>query len=320
MSNAIEEVLLRLADLLQPTVKTPPSRVSWNGLSKLDLTKFDDLDSWFMAFEGRLNTARVDPDEWNTRFFECPSVDESLKVRLQDMVFMPYEDIRRHILKTYGPVQPVNYFKRELYRVRGTDKEAIRETLIQLLTKHNRAAKDHDKPQMDEEDLCYPFLEAFPAHVRGALEQQLHLICEQSNPFEHLFRSAPAKEQVANETSFNALTEVAAHPAKRGREEVSTPAPVVDAQALTLALQVLEANGFSKNPPKRRRGQFVPNNRPKPSRSKQETCVWCGGPRHQREECPANGAQCLKCSKTGHFAAVCKARTVPFQARLLSKP
>ena len=35
------------------------------------------------------------------------------------------------------------------------------------------------------------------------------------------------------------------------------------------------------------------------------TCVWCGGPRHNRVLCPASNSICKKCSKKGHWASVC---------------
>ena len=43
--------------------------------------------------------------------------------------------------------------------------------------------------------------------------------------------------------------------------------------------------------------------------SKTSGCPTCGGPkRHATEECPARDADCRKCSKTGHWARVCKGR------------
>lgn len=35
-------------------------------------------------------------------------------------------------------------------------------------------------------------------------------------------------------------------------------------------------------------------------------CFFCGGSRHNREQCPAKNAKCLKCHKHGHFAKVCR--------------
>ncbi|KAJ8030205.1 hypothetical protein HOLleu_26545 [Holothuria leucospilota] len=39
-------------------------------------------------------------------------------------------------------------------------------------------------------------------------------------------------------------------------------------------------------------------------------CKWCGkNVRHKRHECPANGMECFKCHKIGHFAAVCRSKS-----------
>ena len=37
------------------------------------------------------------------------------------------------------------------------------------------------------------------------------------------------------------------------------------------------------------------------------TCFFCGNNKHPRSRCPAREATCLKCSKKGHFAKVCRA-------------
>ena len=37
------------------------------------------------------------------------------------------------------------------------------------------------------------------------------------------------------------------------------------------------------------------------------TCFCCGNNKHPRSRCPAREATCLKCSKKGHFAKVCRA-------------
>ena len=35
-------------------------------------------------------------------------------------------------------------------------------------------------------------------------------------------------------------------------------------------------------------------------------CFFCGGPRHNRQLCPAKDAVCHNCEKPGHFAKVCQ--------------
>jgi hypothetical protein len=40
----------------------------------------------------------------------------------------------------------------------------------------------------------------------------------------------------------------------------------------------------------------------------EEKCCWCGHDKHQKEQCPARNAICMKCRKRGHYARVCMAR------------
>ncbi|XP_031574104.1 uncharacterized protein LOC116307918 [Actinia tenebrosa] len=67
------------------------------------------------------------------------------------------------------------------------------------------------------------------------------------------------------------------------------------------------------------------NNRPNPrNEAKGETkqskktappsscCPWCGNrQRHDRKQCPAKDAACLKCKKRGHFQSVCRSQSNP---------
>ena len=36
------------------------------------------------------------------------------------------------------------------------------------------------------------------------------------------------------------------------------------------------------------------------------SCRWCGHAKHDRSKCPARDAICNRCSKKGHYGAVCK--------------
>ena len=41
------------------------------------------------------------------------------------------------------------------------------------------------------------------------------------------------------------------------------------------------------------------------------TCHFCGGTRHRREECPARDQKCNRCSKVGHWGKVCRSNAPP---------
>ncbi|QQP56798.1 Uncharacterized protein FKW44_001582, partial [Caligus rogercresseyi] len=43
-----------------------------------------------------------------------------------------------------------------------------------------------------------------------------------------------------------------------------------------------------------------------PSANNDKQCKWCGKSPHNRKECPADGKECSKCKKIGHFASVCQ--------------
>nr|XP_039256281.1 uncharacterized protein K02A2.6-like [Styela clava] len=51
----------------------------------------------------------------------------------------------------------------------------------------------------------------------------------------------------------------------------------------------------------------LPDNAAMTIRSK---CIFCGNSRHPRSKCPAREVVCFKCQKKGHFAKVCRGRTI----------
>ena len=42
----------------------------------------------------------------------------------------------------------------------------------------------------------------------------------------------------------------------------------------------------------------------------QEKCFFCGYKRDSKEKCPADGKQCMKCNKIGHFSKVCTSKMI----------
>ena len=50
------------------------------------------------------------------------------------------------------------------------------------------------------------------------------------------------------------------------------------------------------------------------------SCYFCGGARHNRQQCPARDAICNDCGKIGHFAKVCKSRSKSSKSSSASLP
>ena len=57
-----------------------------------------------------------------------------------------YAATRRWVLKEHGPLNPVRHFLSMLYRVRGEERDKIREELQNLLVLYSRAAVDFEGP------------------------------------------------------------------------------------------------------------------------------------------------------------------------------
>lgn len=322
-ADQMERVVEAMVGRLNPDAQPPPpnafeapGRVSWNQLPRLDLSLSAEIDIWFLSFEARMTAARLPEDHWAAKFLECPSVDESLKIRARDLDPFTFAKLRRTILNEHGPIDPVNFYTRELYRTQGSNAEDVRETLMKLFTLLNRAARDRGAQQLRERDLCYPFLEAFPPNVRAPLERQLALVFAQMHPFEHLYRLAPSKRDVQEECHL------ATHPFVPEEETMSPTIRGQIVEAVTLALQQV-GNGRPED--RKRRRPFRPGSttnanstaitpfrRPASGGIPSRQCLGCGGACIDRTACPAVGKSCLKCGIVGHFARVCR-KGGPFQ-------
>ena len=283
-----------------PTPPTPTTTksINWSQMPKLDLARPGELDFWFISLEGRLRAAQVPEPHWAEKVMECPGVDESIKMRIRQLPSMEYGLIRQSILKEHGPIDPMGFFLRAIHRVKGTYREEIREQLTRLLTVYNRAAADDERSGLTQRDLCYPFLDAFPATVGRQLEQQLALVFVQDDPFEHLFRLSPARPAEPAALNYTAPASdfspydmgpqrtIPTGPKRRAAE----PSVAAALMALTERMDRMDSRA-----PKQRRMTG--------------DCRGCGGHCANRaNDCPAYGRTCFGCNRVGHFANVCDAK------------
>ena len=145
-----------------PVPETPASvdsryKVNWTHCPALDLGKGGELDFWFISLEARLRAAQIPEHAWADKFMQCPMVDEAVKMRILGLAELTYPKIRVAILKEHGPIDPINYYRRAMFKVKGSGREEIRDQLNKLLTAHNRASVDSGRETWTEKDLCYPF-------------------------------------------------------------------------------------------------------------------------------------------------------------------
>lgn len=292
-------------------------RVNWGQLPKLDLSNGSELDSWFLSFEARMTAARILEENWPLRFLECPMVDEDIKVRVRLLLPGTYQEVRRTLLKEHGPIDPVNFFRLELYRVRGNSREEVREALMKILTKLNRAADDDRREQLLPRDLCYPFMNAFPQGVKAALERQFALAFAQADPFEHLFRLAPSKQSISADLHLlEAEGQVLPSRSVVASTDYEEEAEAVGNECccyLQQRQQQQPPNPSQRRPAKRRFVTPAPssNSNAKTPRTEQGPCQRCGYAAHPDRACPAIGKECAACGIQGHFAQACRKRQQP---------
>ena len=200
-----------LARLTVPPVPTPQriitSSNSWTDLPDLDVSRADKVDEWFLAFESRMKARTVEEARWLEKFDECPRVPREVKSRIAgEEGIATYEQLRLLVLKVYGPLDPVGYFRAQMYKVGGTHREEIRSRLQRLLTLHNRAAKDNGRAEFGDSDLIYPFVQAFPPEQSARLQETMAFAYATPDPFDTLYRTAPSGQCTSSEALSPHLT------------------------------------------------------------------------------------------------------------------
>ena len=94
----------------------------------------------------------------------------------------------------------------------------------------------------------------------------------------------------------------------RGGTSTMSAAPLVDA----VRSQRQQGDAHRKG----RTLSSAPRKQWRQAQAPAQKCGWCGRDSHRRKHCPARNAQCRKCSKTGHFEAVC--RSAPSKGAVMS--
>jgi hypothetical protein len=164
-----------------PQIAVVEKALSWTDFPKWP-GKCDRVDAWFQSLEAKLKAARIPEEKWASKLMECPKMGDELKRRLAGLEDPSYGGIRKYCLGTYGPVDPVGYFRSQIYSVKGTTREEVMEKLEDARALHNRAARLAGKHEWEDEDLLYPFVNAFPEAVATKLRQEMASAIRNGNP------------------------------------------------------------------------------------------------------------------------------------------
>ena len=81
----------------------------------------------------------------------------------------------------------------QLHQIRGSTREEVFRVMDPLRELYDRAARDARMPLLQEIQLLYPFTMAFPAEVRGSLQQHLGAVQKLEKPLEALYDLAPSE-------------------------------------------------------------------------------------------------------------------------------
>jgi len=199
-SNRLANRLLELGTGETPRAHAHDSssvKLSYAHLPELSTSDPEGIDNWFLAFEALLSSRRIPDDERAERFVECPRVPETLKTRARrtsEQGSAVYDSLRRDILHEYGPTDPVAHYRRRLHHVKADSVTEAKETILHLLTLHNRAAHDDLYSELTPYDLCFCLIDAMPAAISRPLQSNYPLVVNTPGRFETLFRMAKAKE------------------------------------------------------------------------------------------------------------------------------
>lgn len=297
-------------------------RVTWKDLQKLDLHKPLLVDAWLMTFESRMRAHATSEAAWGQLFEECPFVPEAAK-RLKDEEGKPVTDypaVRRAILAKYGPTAPMQAYELQLFKVKGTTIEEVRDKLNSWLELYNRACDDADKEKhkKGEDDLLYLLCEAFPADVSRVLYSHLKTAAKQGDPFEHLAALAPTRAE-GQQVTFSELERLGQTvpprptPGAYATTEALVAIPRTESPKRKASVEILEGPLLALvDRMERALGRMEDAPSRKVMRIGEGSCSGCGRSCRDRSECPAQGQTCHKCNRLHHFARMCRNRSGAF--------
>ena len=270
--------------------------LQWNDFPKWP-GKCDRIDAWFQSMEAKLKAARIPEEKWASKLMECPKVGDELKRRLAGLPDPSYKGIRMHCLQIYGPVDPVGYFRSQIFSVKGTTREDVMDKLEDARALHNRAARLEGKHEWEDGDLLYPFINAFPEEVATKLKQELASAIRNGSPLQELVSRAPSVGDSAVEEN-KVLPLVGQVEGRNQKRQVAETGLVAEIRELKKALKSSMA-GNRPRPP------FVTPKRPP---TVGQRCGKCGGGSCTGgTECPARNRECFICKRIGHFRSTCRA-------------
>ena len=292
-----ERVILTEEQRQAPQIAVIERALSWTDFPKWP-GKCDRVDAWFQSLEAKFKASRIPEEKWASKLMECPKIGDELKRRLAGLEDPTYEGIRRHCLNTYGPVDPVGFFRSEIYSVKGTTREDVLGKLEDARALHNRAARMAGKHEWEDDDLLYPFVNAFPEAIATKLRQEMASAIRNGNPLQELVSRAPSVGDVVAEEDkalplVGRVGQVQAQEESRRRKapEADLIAEVRELKKAFKANTAANNRNWSRPPP-------VVARRP---------CFNCGGTCAGSAACPASSRACHNCGKVGHFQSACRA-------------
>ena len=278
-----------------PSIAVVEKAMSWVDFPKWP-GKCDRVDAWFQSLEAKFKAARIKEDKWASKLMECPKIGDELKRRLAGLEDPSYEGVRKHCLETYGPVDPVGFFRSQIYSVKGSTREEVLEKLEDARALHNRAARMVGRHEWEDSDLLYPFVNAFPEAVATKLRQEMASASRNGSPLQELVSKAPSVgDAVAEEDKELPLVgQVQGEVQTSKKRKAPQDDPLVaEIRELRKALKTSTATNGSRPAA------------PFPTSRRQ--CSNCGGMCAGSTACPAQGRTCHNCGRMGHLRRVCRA-------------